>query len=272
MITTRAYRGRHLAAEGLTFDTVDVGNTYPTDQFGLKDLRLMEGDRTRFHAPEAPLGSQSDRWGSWIAWDECGFFALLGDFVLYCETEGEGMGMSDEGVSLKAMYLVQPEQLDGARVDPHAGMLLLQEYADLNAKDKAFYPRKAVVALSHMHAYEELRPYWIAARKPAQASENGPPASCEVGYDEGSLQACGGAARLRIDGVYRWIVPHPEGPAVALARVRASAPDADWACIEPLLESASAAERALVSEHFLSLGDEHFRARVAERCQTPAPG
>lgn len=60
-----------------------------------------------------------------------------------------------------------------------------------------------------------------------------------------------GAARVFVQAHgWRWLLPHSDGAAAALAVLLATGDDADWAWLAPRMESASDAQKALVAQHF----------------------
>jgi hypothetical protein len=266
MISTRRYRGRQFTATGLAYrqEEAGEGQYYPTRHFGLANLQLVDRDAQHvlMTISSHTIGTLSDRWGSWTAWDACGFFALLGDFVLYCETEQEGMYNSGDDVHLARVYLVQPEHVDGTRADLRAGMSLLNDFSQMKRDARRWKPRVASVSVSQVDMGRGLRDLWLEDLQAGPVRYG----VAELDYDADLIEACGGAALVCIDGVSRWLVPHADGPLAALARARSTEPRDDWALLAPLVVEASAAERARVAAHFEALGDMALWVEVQTAC------
>jgi hypothetical protein len=74
-----------------------------------------------------------------------------------------------------------------------------------------------------------------------------------------------------IDGVQRWLIPHPDGPEAALVRVRSTTPTDDWLALQVSMQGPTKAERNQVRAHFLGLDDPELSAKVLEVCGAPEP-
>ncbi|MBM65021.1 MAG: hypothetical protein CMH55_02155 [Myxococcales bacterium] len=261
MLKTQLYRGRQMAVKSMVVEVQETESYYPTRRYRFTDFSIEDTNsgQTLLSCGDLALGSRSVRWDSWTAWDDCGFFALLGDFILYYVTAPAMMDSSDGTCDLKAIYLVDAAEFQPDAEEITASMHLLHDFEDDGEKE--VHLGGEFISLNHwtMHANAGS-----AGFSEVPSAGTHAPGGGEIPFDLAQCAACGGAALVKIKGSKRWLVPHADGPAAALARVLETDPAADWSALSAHLENASATERDRVRAHFLALGDGTLSAQVTE--------
>jgi len=261
MLKTQVYRGRQIAVTSMVVEVQETDSYYPMRRYRFTDFSIVDTDsgQSLLSCGDLALGSRSGRWDSWTAWDACGFFALLGDFIFYYVTAPAMMDSSDGTCGLKAIYLVDAAdfQLDAEEIT--ASMQLLHDFEGDTEKEVDLGGE--FISLNHwtMHANAGSAGF---SEVPSAGTHE--PGGGEIPFDAAQFAACGGAALVKIKGNKRWLVPHADGAAAALARVLETDPAADWSALSPHLGNASANERDRVRDHFLALGDATLSAQVTE--------
>ena len=259
-LLTPVYRGKQIGITSFIVEEQKTESYYPVRRYRFAKLIIADvhGGQPPLAFTDLAFGSRSGRWDSWTAWDSCGFFALLGDFVLYCVTAPAVMDPSDGHYKLKTIYLVDPATVQHDAEDITSSMQLLHNFED--DEDNEVDLAREFISLNQwtMHANTGAVSFMQSTFSAGvHAPEGG-----EIAFDSSKVSACGGAARVTVNSRKRWLVPHPDGPSAALARVLETTPVDDWTALTPYLENATSCERDRVRSHFLGLQDSALAAEV----------
>ena len=255
MLQTIEYRGRQIVAENIYWERGKGRDS----RYVLRNLKLVASD-IDISVQNFVLGDRGDRWDSWSAWDSNAYVFLLGDFAFLFIGRHVGMDPNDHHPCEKMSLLTESgaHESNQSLID---SAQLLQDYTTLEhlERDKRRELSKVFFASSCSLHVDPPSSYRYRIEVDLDTSINRTDAVLEesVVYesDPSLYTACSGAARVLVNEEYRWLVPHPDGPSAALARLRATSSAEDWTLIQPLLDEATESERTLVFNHFVSLLD-----------------
>ena len=259
MIQTLLYRNRKLKIDFTHLQVIPQGigaygdRQYSTTVFHLQNLCITENDQPLITIPSVQVGKRSDRFESWTAWDKQLSIGLCGDFIFLITTHGEIMDSSADTYKMGIVAVVDPRSFD-SQTPIEEQAIIIQEYeykVDESQKEfRLFHMLSGLVSINTGFIYEyNLRKYCSQSK---EGIEELPPYTYE--HDFNQLPSCGGAARVSYQNQFRWLLPHEEGPAAAVERLKNTTHVDDWSLIQPHLVEATEAEKHRVWSHFMRFG------------------
>lgn len=279
-IQTPEYRSRRLASRVIPSERV------AQQAFDVIDVRAVQGDRILASAAVMTMVEWEEHGpcGSYLRDSAWNSLTLIGDFLFYVSHRGLDGERSSEGGSF-LMKESKPDvqdradetwivdlPSDGIRLEltRHGGGRQLTS-ADMHLVSKGSTPPTGVgICNGEGRSFYEALGEVVKGADPSTFEKFGQMKEgvFEV-YMPASISACGGAARIHVDGLgHRWIFPTEDGHctwAELKSKLDNTGHSDDWNALrDGFLTDATEQERKLVAEHFREVGDQALQVEVAE--------